>query len=59
MRALSFKPVELELLAAFNLAGIRNLVIGGHAVVFHGRPRPAKDLDLFIQAEPQNAESVT
>ncbi len=28
-----------ELLALFNTTGVEFLVVGGHAVAFHGRPR--------------------
>jgi hypothetical protein len=36
----------LSMLSAFAYAGVRYLVIGGHAVSLHARPRTTKDLDL-------------
>ncbi|WP_437720133.1 hypothetical protein [Sorangium sp. So ce861] len=35
-------------------AGVRYLVIGGHAVSLHARPRTTKDLDLWLDAAPEN-----
>lgn len=31
-------------------------MVGGYAVAFHGRPRFTKDIDVFIEASPDNAE---
>lgn len=36
----------------------RYLIVGAHAVAFHVRPRATKDLDIFIEATPDNAERV-
>lgn len=35
---------------------VRALVVGGYAVAFHGRPRFTKDLDIFVEASPENGE---
>jgi len=34
------------------------VVIGGHAVAFHGHPRATKDLDVLVRAVPDNARRV-
>jgi hypothetical protein len=34
------------------------VVLGGHAVAFHGHPRATKDLDVLVRARPDNAERV-
>ena len=44
----------VEMLSAFADAGVRYLVIGGHAVSLHARPRTTKDLDLWLDAAPEN-----
>jgi len=44
-----------ELLSAFNAHNVKYLVIAGYAVSFHAQPRATKDLDLFIKADPVNA----
>jgi len=33
-------------------------VVGGYAVAFHGYPRYTKDLDVWIELSPENAENV-
>lgn len=34
------------------------VVIGGHAVAYHGHPRATKDLDVFVRATEENAKRV-
>ncbi|HUJ51331.1 MAG TPA: nucleotidyl transferase AbiEii/AbiGii toxin family protein [Bryobacteraceae bacterium] len=47
-----------DLLSAFNAHGVKYLVVGGYAVSFHSQPRTTKDLDLFVQASPENARTI-
>jgi hypothetical protein len=48
---------EIEtVLAALNEARVRFLVVGGVAVVLHGRLRVTADLDLVVQLERGNVE---
>ena len=47
-----------ELLALLNTAGVEFLVVGGHAVAFHGRPRLTEDLDLFVRPDLANGERI-
>jgi predicted nucleotidyltransferase len=46
-----------ELLSAFNAHSVKYLIVGGYAVSFHAQPRVTKDLDLFIKADPTNAQA--
>jgi hypothetical protein len=46
----------IELFSAFADAGVRYLLVGGHAVAAHGRPRSTKDVDLWLEPSPQNIE---
>jgi hypothetical protein len=46
-----------ELLSAFNAHNVKYLVVGGYAVSFHSQPRATKDLDIFIKADPTNANA--
>ena len=46
-----------ELLSAFNAHRVKYLIVGGYAVSFHAQPRATKDLDLFLKADPSNAEA--
>jgi hypothetical protein len=48
-----------ELLKCFLSHNVRYLVIGGHAVSFHGYPRFTKDLDIWIESSEENAIAVT
>ena len=34
------------------------MVVGGHAVAFHGHVRATKDLDILVRATPDNAKRV-
>ncbi len=47
-----------DLLSAFNAHGVRYLIVGGYAVIFHAQPRFTKDIDLFIKADHANAQAV-
>jgi predicted nucleotidyltransferase len=49
---------EVEVLRSFVACGVRFLVIGGRAVQFHGRFRPAKDLDLLVEFSAINWEKL-
>ena len=37
---------------------VRFVVVGGHAVGAHGLPRYTKDLDIFVDRSPENAQCV-
>ena len=43
---------------ALNDAGAKFLIVGGHAVGFHGHPRATKDLDVWIGDDPNNRAAV-
>lgn len=47
-----------EFIALLNKNKVRYLVIGGYAVTVHGYPRYTKDLDVWVHAEPKNADRV-
>lgn len=47
-----------ELLASFGAHDVRFLVVGGYAVTFHTRPRFTKDLDVWVEPTPENANRV-
>ena len=55
LSALYLNGLELELLRALNGQAAVYVVIGGHAVQFHGHVRAAKDLDLFVEPSSANA----
>lgn len=47
-----------DLLSALCDADARFLVVGAHAVIYHAIPRYTKDLDLWVEASPENARRV-
>ena len=47
-----------ELLASLIAHGVEFLVVGGHAVAFHGYPRFTEDLELLVRADSRNAARV-
>ena len=46
-----------DLLSAFHAHGVKYLIVGGYAVIFHAQPRAKKDIDLFIKADAANAQA--
>jgi hypothetical protein len=47
-----------DILVELHHAGARFVVLGGHAVAFHGHPRATKDLDVLVEANLDNAKRV-
>lgn len=47
-----------QLLSALNEQAVRYVVVGGYAVGVHAQPRVTKDLDIFIDLSPENAQAV-
>ena len=47
-----------DLLVELHDAGAEFVVLGGHAVAYHGHPRATKDLDVLVRATNANAARV-
>ena len=47
-----------DLLVELADVGAEFVLVGGHAVAFHGHPRATKDMDVLIRANTMNAERV-
>jgi len=47
-----------EFLQLLNDNNVRQLVVGGYAVALHGHPRYTKDIDIWIEMSPENAENI-
>ncbi len=45
----------VDLLRAFSAHEVRYLIVGAYALGVHGRPRATGDLDVWIDATPDNA----
>jgi hypothetical protein len=58
------RPVERlnedlkELLGLFHSNGVEYLVVGGHAVAFHGHPRFTEDVDCFVRPTTENGARI-
>ncbi len=48
----------LDLLRAFIDGNVRFLIVGAYALAVHGRPRATGDLDVWVDATPENAMRV-
>jgi hypothetical protein len=51
-------PDFVDLLRAFVAADVRFLIVGAYALALHGRPRATGDLDVWVEANPDNAARV-
>ena len=51
-------PDFKEFLQSLNDNKVRYMVAGGYAVALHGYPRYTKDLDIWIEPKPKNAEKL-
>lgn len=51
-------PDFKEFLRSLDANKVRYLVVGGYAVALHGYPRYTKDLDIWIDASPDNAARI-
>ncbi len=47
-----------DLINIFIKENVQFLLVGGYAVGLHGYPRPTKDLDLWVYANPENASLI-
>ena len=47
-----------EFIELLNENKVRYLVVGGYAVAFHGHPRYTKDIDVWIELSPDNANKI-
>lgn len=45
-----------EFIELLNSHTVEYVIVGGHAVAFHGHPRFTGDIDFFIRMTPPNAE---
>lgn len=47
-----------EFVALLNAAGVKYLLVGGHAVAFHGHPRFTGDIDFFVEPALENGSKL-
>ena len=49
-------PDFKEFIELLNAHNVEYLIVGGYALAFHGHPRYTKDIDVWIAANPENAQ---
>jgi hypothetical protein len=47
-----------EFIGLLNSHGVEYVVVGGHAVAFHGYPRYTGDIDFLVRASEENASRI-
>ena len=47
-----------DLLVLLNEHGVEYMIVGGHALAFHGTPRYTGDIDIFVRPDPANADHI-
>jgi hypothetical protein len=47
-----------EFIELLNANDVKYMVVGGYAVALHGHPRYTKDLDVWIELSPGNADRI-
>lgn len=52
------QPDFRDLLELFNVHNVDYMIVGGYALAFHGAPRFTGDLDVFVKADPENAQRI-
>jgi hypothetical protein len=56
MATVNLPPDFKEFLRLLNAHQVEYLLIGGYAVAYHGYPRATADMDIWITANPENAQ---
>jgi len=47
-----------ELLACFNARNVEYVIVGAHALAYHGAPRYTGDLDLLVKSDAANSARI-
>ncbi|MFQ6092117.1 MAG: hypothetical protein ACE5OR_05460 [bacterium] len=47
-----------DLLALFNAQEVDYIVVGAHALAFHGAPRYTGDMDILVRPDSENAQRI-
>jgi len=52
------QPDFRDLLALFNAHQVDYIIVGAHALAYHGAPRYTGDMDLLVRPDPDNAQRI-
>jgi hypothetical protein len=50
-----FEPDFIDFIELLNLHHVDYMIVGAHALAYHGRPRHTGDLDIWIKPSTENA----
>ena len=53
-----FEQDFIDFIELLNINNVEYMVVGAHALAFHGRPRHTGDLDIWIKPSFENAEKM-
>ncbi|WP_025143119.1 nucleotidyltransferase [Pedobacter jeongneungensis] len=53
-----FEPDFIEFIELLNKNDVKYIIVGAHALAYHGRPRHTGDLDIWIKPDQENAEKM-
>ncbi|TSJ42691.1 hypothetical protein FO440_00420 [Mucilaginibacter corticis] len=53
-----FEPDFIDFIELLNKHAVEYMVIGAHALAFHGRPRHTGDLDIWVKPSDENANKL-
>src|SRR5476651_2315420 len=53
-----FENDFIDFIELLNHHDVKYMVVGAHALAFHGRPRHTGDLDIWIKPSSENAEKM-
>lgn len=53
-----FEQDFVDFIELLNLHNVEYMVVGAHALAFHGRPRHTGDLDIWIKPSSENASKM-
>lgn len=55
---MKLSPDLREFIELLNSHKVEFLIVGAHALAFHGLPRYTKDIDIFVATSPENSAAV-
>jgi len=53
-----FEPDFIDFIELLNKHSVKYMIVGAHALAFHGRPRHTGDLDIWIKPTEANADKM-
>lgn len=52
------QPDFRDLLALLNVHGVEYVIVGAHALAYHGAPRYTGDMDVYVRSDNDNARRI-